>query len=296
MNSTLCIAGAALRISTQLELYYPEEAGPTAQFARKSASTADINIAVEVRPGTRNDFDGMKLVAEAESAWRLVDDGDDQWFVSAFKLEGMPAWAARMGPRCNSIMVECNSAIENGYGRSASPLIYPLDQLLMIHIMATRRGLLVHGSGIMKDGKAVVLAGVSGAGKTTVSSLIDGTPGLELLSDDRVFIREQNGRMMVYGTPWPGEGGYALNEGAELCGLGFLKHGDSDEVIPMESNTGFERLMPVSSVPWYDEELMTSVVEFAGGIVSGVPVYDFVFSKDGNAADLVESMIGENKG
>ena len=58
------------------------------------------------------------------------------------------------------------------------PLHYPLDELLMVHLLARGRGVEIHGSGIVDaDGYGTLFAGQSGAGKTTMSRLWLSEPG-----------------------------------------------------------------------------------------------------------------------
>ena len=61
--------------------------------------------------------------------------------------------------------------------QSANP--YSIDAALrIIHslILARQGGLLVHAASAVRNGKAFLFAGVSGAGKTTISRLAPPTP------------------------------------------------------------------------------------------------------------------------
>lgn len=293
MNSTLSIARTAFRVRSVLDLYYPEEAGPIDQFTGKPPSYSDINISTDIVQGGGSDFNKMEVVAEAESAWKLLDDGESRWFVSCLELsEGVPVWAAKMSARCNHIEIQFNAPVGEDLRRVPSPLLYPLDQLLMIHVLASRRGLIVHGTGIKSGDNAVLLAGVSGAGKTTLAGILSERTDLKILSDDRVVIREHEGCFRAYGTPWPGDGGYALDESGELKRICFLMQGEVNELRPLESNRVFEKIMPVASIPWYDVDLMNSSISFVETLVRVVPGCDFVFRKDESVIKQVESLFG----
>ncbi len=67
---------------------------------------------------------------------------------------------------------------------------YSIDGVLRIlHslILAREGGLLVHGASAVRNGRAFVFAGISGAGKTTISLLAP--PDVTLLTDEISYIR-----------------------------------------------------------------------------------------------------------
>ena len=93
------------------------------------------------------------------------------------------------------------------------PLQYPLDELLMVHLLARGRGVAIHGSGVVDaDGRGTLFAGQSGAGKTTMARLWLSEPGVKILSDERVVLRQEGDDVWMYGTPWHGDGRIA-NQG-----------------------------------------------------------------------------------
>lgn len=291
MNSVLTIGGAGFRVSSDLDLYYPEEAGPMNVFA-DPGQVSDVDIFVDIRKGGRNGFDRMEILAEADSAWKLLDDGTHRWFVSSFELsEGVPAWAARMDAGCENVAIDCN--VVAGGGRTPNPLLYPLDQLLLIHVLASRNGFIVHGTGVRRGDEVLVFAGVSGAGKTTIAGLLDTNEDLEILSDDRMVIRRQDVCWMAYGTPWPGAGGYALNDAGTLKAVCFLKQGRTNRLTQLEYREMFERMMPVTSVPWYDGESMAGIMSTIESLIMEIAGYDLVFRADGSVVDTVESFLGQ---
>ncbi|MBK8046600.1 MAG: hypothetical protein IPK16_05415 [Anaerolineales bacterium] len=72
-------------------------------------------------------------------------------------------------------------------------------------------GLLLHASGIVRNGLGFVFFGHSGAGKTTIAGL--SAPAV-VLSDDLVMIRPMADRVVVFGAPFAG----ALPETAHQSG------------------------------------------------------------------------------
>jgi hypothetical protein len=113
-----------------------------------------------------------------------------------------------------------------------SPLTlpHPLDQLVVVPPLAHRDGFLIHAAGAVVGGKAWVFAGHSGDGKTTLSRLL-ADEGVELLSDERIALRRQDGGFVAYGTPWPGEGDVVSPAAYPLGGVFLLRKAKQHRVM-----------------------------------------------------------------
>lgn len=85
---------------------------------------------------------------------------------------------------------EWDTASRRGWVRqTANP--YGIDAVLRIlHslILAPQGGFLVHAASAVRHGRAFLFAGVSGAGKTTISRLAP--PDVKLLTDEISYVRE----------------------------------------------------------------------------------------------------------
>src|SRR3989449_11671129 len=104
-------------------------------------------------------------------------------------------------------------------GLPVHPLEYPLDELLLIHLLAAGRGVEVHACGVVApNGQGYLFVGQSGAGKTTMARLWQKAQagGIRILSDDRIILRKSNGTVWMYGTPWHGEAAMACAARAPL--------------------------------------------------------------------------------
>ncbi len=166
------------------------------------------------------------------------------------------------------------------------PLVYPLDQLLLMYFLARRKGILTHAAGIARRGKAFIFPGVSGAGKSTFSGLLLQAGTGKMLSDERIIVREIDGVMQAFGTPWAGTAGIACNASAPLAGIFFLKHGKSNRIEKLDAGAAADRLLPMASIPWYDPDTMAPIVAFAKRLAARVPAYEMSFTPDRSAIDL----------
>ncbi len=77
---------------------------------------------------------------------------------------------------------------------SVAPLDYPLDELLIMHRLTREKAIELHSCGIVgPDGTGNLFVGHSGAGKSTTTRLWTEREGVEVLSDDRMIVRGDDG-------------------------------------------------------------------------------------------------------
>ena len=113
--------------------------------------------------------------------------------------------AGRWFIRRGDFYAEWSPAERRGVIRqSAKP--YSVDTVLrIVHtlLLAKQNGFLLHAASAIRNGKAFLFAGVSGAGKTTISRLApsDAT----LLTDEISYVRKLDGGHVAFGTPFTGE-------------------------------------------------------------------------------------------
>jgi hypothetical protein len=171
---------------------------------------------------------------------------------------------------------------------SVNPLEYPLDELAMIYRLSCGEGVEVHGCGVITpDGRGLLLTGHSGAGKSTSSRLWSKETGARVLSDDRIILRRENGRVWMYGTPWHGDAGIAEADRWLLDGIFVLSHGDENELRPLSRTAASAELFARSFVPHHSAHAVAFVLEFFSKITAFVPCFDFSFVPDFTAVEVL---------
>src|SRR2546425_297479 len=104
---------------------------------------------------------------------------------------------------------------------------YSADTLLrIVHSigLAGEGGFLLHAASAIRNGRAFLFAGVSGAGKTTLSRLAP--PDVELLTDEISYVRKQDDGYIAFGTPFAGALAKLGEDGsAPLASPYLLAHG-----------------------------------------------------------------------
>ena len=182
--------------------------------------------------------------------WRLYRAGGGRQFVFTSPPFGArPYQAARFSDDFTEGEVEVRRDVFASR-LPLYPLHYPLDELLMVHLLARGRGIEVHGSGFVDaDGQATLFAGQSGAGKTTMARLWLGEPDVTILSDERVILRREGETIWMYGTPWHGDG-HIVNPGrGRLTRIFFLRHAPANAVTPLSATQAIARSVLVRLCP-----------------------------------------------
>jgi hypothetical protein len=112
---------------------------------------------------------------------------------------------------------------------------FTLDSFLRVTLSALlleERGLLLHASTVVRDGRAYVFMGRSGAGKSTIAR---SAPAGAALTDEISLVRRHAGGWRAHGTPFWGEFRAAgQNHSFPLAGVYALVQASSNRVTPME--------------------------------------------------------------
>jgi hypothetical protein len=217
--------------------------------------------------------------------WMLARGKDYALALAPPLLRGRAAVTARFPPG-----VDCVEITVADPGRN--PLTYPVDQILMMHLLAPRGGAILHAAGLGFGRRGFAFCGCSGAGKSTLARQLRGRPRWSPLSDDRVIVRRIGASYRVFGTPWPGQGKIAVNGSFPCAGLVFLRHARENGVARLTAGEALHRLLPVASVPWYDREPADEVVAFLGGLVECVPAWELAFRPDRSLGPFLEKTLG----
>lgn len=251
---------------------------------RTPSGSSSLTLRIRLELDDLPDTGKMTKVFDTDQSWSLYLDHDDYLMaLNPAGLKGEATWVARFDRSFSKIAVYCGDRLirETETGRKVlNPILYPLGQLLLIHVLAQNQGALIHAAGLELRGQGHVFPGCSGAGKSTLSRLLKGLENMELLSDDRIVIRKMGKTFQAYGTPWPGELGIAANKNVPLASIFFIRHGVEHAIKKISPLEALEKLMPVLSMPWYDRSLVMEMFTFCETLIATVPAYELSFKKD----------------
>jgi hypothetical protein len=169
---------------------------------------------------------------------------------------------------------------------------YPLDSVLRIlHtlILAEQGGFLLHASSMIRDGRALVFAGQSGAGKTTMCRLAP--PDAILLTDEISFVRPVENTYCAFGTPFHGELAISgTNAFAPVEALYLLEHAEEDRVDGVSSRQALTQLLRNVLLFTQESESVSRVFASALDLVSRVPVRRLRFAPTPQVWSTVEQL------
>jgi hypothetical protein len=252
---------------------------------RVKTSQADIRIKIEWSGGLRPTSAGKLF--DSGSIWRLYEDGAGYQFdFSAPMFGNYPYKRLFVDNQFREATLQMNKEFIGCAMSDVTPLQYPLDELLITHRLTRERAIELHSCGIIASGVGNLFVGHSGAGKSTTTRLWTSREEVEVLSDDRIIVRRDEGA--VAGTPCEGTGGageqqvlrlrdgfasrsghFAQDDRAEIdhyaqddrVGIDRFAHDDrAQEQIPHPdfAHVRNDRKMRMYGTPWHGEAMFAS--------------------------------------
>jgi hypothetical protein len=193
-------------------------------------------------------------------------------------------WSLRRG----DFEAEWSPASRRGWIRMAGNA-YSIDSVLrIVHtlVLARERGFLLHAASAIRNGKAFLFAGVSGAGKTTIASFAP--PDAILLTDEISYVCRRNDGYVAFGTPFTGElDKLGENVSAPVEALYLLAKGTENRIEPVPSGEAARAVLANILFFAEEEELVQSTFYSAFEFVSRVPVSRLTFVPDARVWELI---------
>jgi hypothetical protein len=166
---------------------------------------------------------------------------------------------------------------------------YAIDSILrIVHglIQAKRGGFLLHAASAVRNGKAFLFSGVSGAGKTTISRLAP--PDANLLTDEISYVRRDGDCYVACGTPFAGElARLGENTSAPLSAVYLLEKGQENRIDPIPQAEAIRRILRNILFFANDPALVELVFQSACEFVNSVPIQRLTFVPDERVWDLI---------
>ena len=208
--------------------------------------------------------------------------GKDDAPVEVTNQQGI--WSFRRG----DFVAQWQPAARRGRIRqSANP--YSIDAVLrIVHtlVLARQGGFLLHSASAIRNGEAFLFAGVSEAGKTTISRLAP--PDATLLTDEISYVRRRDADYVAFGTPFTGElAKLGENVSAPIAALYLLAKGRENRIEPVAPGEAARSLLANLLFFAQDEELVQATFHAAFEFVSRVPVAKLTFFPDARVWELI---------
>ena len=154
--------------------------------------------------------------------------------------------------------------------------------------LLTFGGFYLHSSAVVKDGKAYLFSGHSGAGKSTHTRLWLETFGgdTRIINDDKPALRCIDGTWIAYGTPFCGKDGINRNECAPLAGICFLKKAPHNRIRRMSPAEAMQRILGQTLHRLDDVQHLDALLGHLEALLTKIPVFELENLPESAAAQL----------
>lgn len=231
-----------------------------------------------------------KLLFDSGGLWQLhTHDGRFVYSFRSASFGATPYRTASFDPEFRHGVVTLDRASFSGRP-PASPLEYPLDELMVINRLVFEEGVEIHGCGVVdSSGAGYLFPGQSGAGKSTISRLW-AHAGATVVSDDRVVVRAGRDGFTMHGTPWHGDAEFAAPVSAPLSRVLLLRHAPRHALVALPPALAAARLFSCAFPVFHDARALDATVALLGRIVDRVPVHTLEFAPVASAIDFVREL------
>ena len=230
--------------------------------------------------GFVSDSDRAEIEFNVELQQPIIADLDADVEVSY----SLGRWSLRRG----DFLAEWEPAARRGWIRqTANP--YSIDAVLrIVHtlVLSQQGGFLLHAASAIRNGKAFLFAGVSEAGKTTISRLAPSD--VTLLTDEISYVRRRGNKYVAFGTPFTGElAKVGENVSAPISTLYLLAKGKENKIDPITPVEATRSLLSNLLFFARDEEPVRKIFHSAFEFVDRVPVARLTFVPDARVWELI---------
>ncbi len=251
---------------------------------------SDVTVDVDIQPGSEPNTDAMVNLFEEDRAWIIFKDKNGYCFQYHPPVSDTPLWSAFFSPPFSNVSVLVHrQPVDSVF----FPYLLSLLRTVLMCVLSRRKGIILHGSGIVSNRTGFLFSGQSGQGKSTLTQRVANRNDFKALSDERMVIQEKENRFIMYGTPWQSNAEIAVNESAPLLALCFIHHGTENRIEPITTEKALTRLLPVATIPWYDADLMTPLLDVCDKLLSTTPSFDFWFKPDQHLPDFIQTFTKE---
>ena len=167
---------------------------------------------------------------------------------------------------------------------------YSVDSVLrIVHtlLLSAERGFLLHASSAMRNGRAFLFTGPSGAGKTTVVRLAP--KDVIVLTDEISYVRHTPDGYVAFGTPFSGEWadiGEPIS--APVAALFRLEAALDNSADPLDEASAVRTLMRNILFVAEDRALTERVLATACDFAASVPAFRLAFAPDARVWNLIQ--------
>jgi len=233
-----------------------------------------------------------EMTFDSGQTWTMYRSAGGERFIARLARRRQPGGGRRQA------LVEANPTwdrirlVERRSGPKWQSLIgLGAGELILRNRILFLRGLVFHACGVDDAGRGILLVGHSGSGKSTQARLWAGTPGVTVLSDDRVAVRLDGLSPTIHGTPWGGDAGIAANRRAPLEAVLVLGQARDNSIRRLSKGEAVTELAVRAFLPFWDARLLEQALATVELLATKVPVYALACRPKPDVIPLVRSIL-----
>lgn len=253
-------------------------------FFYKGSQRPDILIDIEIVDKLPNISNAKPVFItyhfqDKSENWRLLKQGDNYIYKCPLEDKKQVMLVNKTFNRVKAYLLPKKN---KGKVWNKTDIIYDFLQVLLINYFAQRnQGIFTHSVGIKDvDGRGLLFAGKSGAGKSTTARIWHKDSKAMVLNDDRIIVRKVNGKFFIYGSPWHGEfSDYLASriESVPLKLIFFIHHSPENIATQISPKPAFNLLYPALFPTFWDKNCLENIAVFCDDLVKNVPCYRLGF-------------------
>ncbi len=180
------------------------------------------------------------------------------------------------------------SAIRGSFEVADSRSIETVMRAALSVALPRAGGLVLHASAVVKRGRALVFAGVSGAGKSTIATLLCQNSDVTQLADDIVIVAPSDmGRWSAYVPPLTSKIPLPHGESATIDGINFLVQAKRHRRHPLATNEAPRQLLRHVLAHVADADTADHVLAAAANLSQAVPCFQLEFTRDPSVSEVL---------
>ena len=174
-------------------------------------------------------------------------------------------------------------------GNKGALTLNPTDQIFLSQVLSRRNGCYYHSDGMIIDGNGYLFVGHSGAGKSTIATMLQDKG--EILCDDRMIVRKRNEDFKIYGNWSHGTLPIVSASSAVLKAIFFLNQSEKNIIEPVKKTMDrVKTLISCMVKPLNTDKWWNSSLDLIEDIAETVPCYNLFFNRNGTIYEEIISL------
>ena len=165
------------------------------------------------------------------------------------------------------------------------PLTYPMGPIIMHYMTLKSDAVMIHASCAYDGEKGRIFTGFSGTGKSTMAKIWQKKKH-QIINDDRLIIRRENGEFFVYNTPM-----YYIDipKRAPLHSIFIISHSSTNKIENLQGAMALSKTMAFCIQNNFDKQFIQNRLDFLNKLIEKVDVYDLGFVPNNDIIDFIIS-------